>query len=608
MFKLIKRLLDTNIRTKLVAMCIVVIVPVFAAGIYLIINTVNLLQENIVNEAFSDADALKTRLKDTLYTTSAAAERIYLDEDINFLLNNDFADESDYRNYYRNHKTVANYLNAYSQIVDITFYIDKENFLYNTDFRRITNEIRSSYWFDDAMKYSTPRWQVLKSANDGSYYLSYIRQVYANDGSSLGAMVVYVSPEWIEGLMKDEIFNVIFAVQNGMVFYSNMEGYELGKVFISPDFDISKGVNDNMELSDECPLTKNGYTIASCFDYENTGNLFQIYLVKPYALVTGATRELSLGYIWYMTLCFLLSMLIAVLFTAYFVRRIKFLRDQMHKVAIGDFRLDEQINGDDEINELYRDLQIMVKSMQQLINEAYEAKIQSETFKLNQMEAEFKTLASQINPHFLYNTLETIRMKAYVNNDKETADLVKKLGKFMRRCLEVKNSLVTLESELEFTKSYLELQSARFGDKVSYTIENEVDPQYKILPLVIQPIVENAFVHGIESSKSNGVIKIKIGYKKDSVVIEVIDNGQGIPDDKMSELRWKLEENDTSSGKSIGLTNVNKRIKMYHGESYGLTFSSETGKGTRVRITLPKDVDGEDTAVKELAEKESVNN
>ena len=140
----------------------------------------------------------------------------------------------------------------------------------------------------------------------------------------------------------------------------------------------------------------------------------------------------------------------------------------------------------------------MVKSMQQLINEAYEAKIQSETFKLNQMEAEFKTLASQINPHFLYNTLETIRMKAYCNNDKETADLVKKLGKFMRRCLEVKDGMVTLESELEFTKSYLELQSARFGDRVSYSIYCEVDTNYKILPLIIQPIVENAFVHGIE--------------------------------------------------------------------------------------------------------------
>ena len=97
--------------------------------------------------------------------------------------------------------------------------------------------------------------------------------------------------------------------------------------------------------------------------------------------------------------------------------------------------------------------------------------------------AELLALHSQINPHFLYNTLETIRMKAFVNNDKETATLVKKLGKFMRRCLEVKDGMVTLESELEFTKSYLELQSARFGDRVAYSIYCEVDRRYKILRL-----------------------------------------------------------------------------------------------------------------------------
>ncbi|MCD7731290.1 MAG: sensor histidine kinase [Oscillospiraceae bacterium] len=589
MIKLIKKLLNTNIRTKLIAMCMVVIIPVFAAGVYLIINAVGIIQNSIVNEAFGDADSLATRLKDTIYTTSTAAERIYFDEDINFILNNTSYTESDYRIYYREHPTVENYLKAFSQIVDITFYVDKENFLYNADFQRITEEIRKSYWFIDAMDYSAARWQVIKSPNDGNYYLSYVRQVYSDGGESLGVMVVYVSQGWIEELMKDEVFNIVFAVQNGMVFYSNMAEYELGKVFVSPDLELSMGVSETVELTDECPLTDKGYTIASCFDYENTGNLFQIYLVKPYSTVTGVTKDLSFGYIWYMTLCFLLSILITIFFTTYFVRRIEFLRDQMHRVTVGDFNLEGSISGDDEINELYNDLLIMVESMQKLINENYEAKIQSETFKLNQMEAEFKTLASQINPHFLYNTLETIRMKAYVNNDKETADLVKKLGKFMRRCLEVKNSMVTLESELEFTKSYLELQSARFGDRVSYTIENEVDSQYKILPLIIQPIVENAFVHGIESSKGNGVIDIKIKYSGENVIIEVRDNGQGIPDDRMSELRWKLEESDTSSGKSIGLTNVNKRIKMNHGEGYGLTFSSKVGRGTRVRITLPRD-------------------
>lgn len=593
MGKLIHKLLNTNIRTKLIAMFIVVIVPVFAAGVYLIMNTIGVLQESTVKEAYKDVESLKIRLTDTLYTTSAAAEVIYNDEDINYLLNSDMRHD-EYLEYYAAHPMIKNYRNAYSQISDITFYVDmgeeSDGFLYNLSFQRITPQIRSSNWFNEAMSTAAPIWRVLKNPADSKCYLSYIRQIKDNAGEPLGIMVVYVNQDWIETLMDDEVFNVIFAVQNGMVFYSNMPEYDLGNVFTTPDFELDGREIDPVELTGKSALTDKGYTVATNFNYNYTGNFFQIYLVKPYAIVTGTTKEISFGYIFYITSCFLLSFLIAILFTTYFVRRIQFLRDQMHRVTVGDFDLNEQISGEDEINELYNDLQIMVKSMQELMNEAYEAKIQTETFRLNQVEAEFKTLASQINPHFLYNTLETIRMKAYVNNDKETADLVKKLGKFMRRCLEVKNSMVTLESELEFTKSYLELQAARFGDRVSYSIDNEIDGNYPILPLIIQPIVENAFVHGIESSKNNGRIDISIKYSGDNVIIEVEDNGQGIPDDKMSELRWKLEENDTSSGKSIGLTNVNKRIKMFHGENYGLSFKSQIGKGTKVRITLPREV------------------
>lgn len=586
-----KKILNINIRNKLILMFIVVIVPVFGAGVYLIMSMIGILRTNVVNEAFTEAENLKTRLRDTIFTTTGAADRIYVNKNINDFLNAHFSEREQYLEFYANDSTIKEYLSAYSQIEDIVFYVDIDNFVYNSDFRQITSSVRSSYWFTDVMESDVPRWQVIKNPADDNPYLSYLRQIYDKNGDFIGVMVVSVSNDWLEGLMKDEPNNVMFSVQNGMVFYSNINGFELGKVFTVSEVTPKEGLNNACEITSKNVLTNFGYTVMNFFDYEDTGNLFQIYLVKPYFLVSDSTRKLTTMYVWYVVLCFLLSILITYLFSNWFARRINFLRDQMHKVAIGDFNFEAEECGGDEINDLYADLQLMVTSMQQLINEAYEAKILSETFKLNQMEAEFKTLASQINPHFLYNTLETIRMKAYCNNDKETADLVKKLGKFMRRCLEVKNGMVTLESELEFTRSYLELQAARFGERISYNIYCEVDKEYKILPLIIQPIVENAFVHGIESSKSNGRIDIKVCYNSDSVVIDVIDNGQGIPEDKMSELRWKLVENDTSSGKSIGLTNVNKRIKMYHGEKYGLSVSSEVGKGTRIRVSLPRNFD-----------------
>ena len=122
MGKLIKKLLNTNIRTKLIAMFIVVIVPVFAAGVYLIMNTIGILQESTVKEAYKDAENLRIRLTDTLFTTSAAADTIYNDEDINFILNSDMSHDECFE-YYASHPVISNYRNAYSQISDITFYV-----------------------------------------------------------------------------------------------------------------------------------------------------------------------------------------------------------------------------------------------------------------------------------------------------------------------------------------------------------------------------------------------------------------------------------------------------------------------------------------------------
>ncbi len=588
----IQYILNTKMRNKMIFMCIIVIVPVFLAGVYLIFSTSKILQENTVKQAKNDADNLSYRLKDLLYTTKSISDRVYNNEELRYLLNNEFESYKDYQEYFSSHTMISDYLNAYPQFENISFYLDIDGFMYNSVFIKLDDMVKQTYWYKKAVESNKTVWYVVKDPYDDEMYLSLIRSIYNNKNQQVGVMVMSMKSDWIEDLMQDEVYNVIFTLQNGVAFYSDVKDMMLGNVIPLSNTTFLAGTSDTILLGEEEPfLDEKGYVIVSYFDYENSGNLFQIFLIKSRTMFTGATKELTTTYIWYMTACAILSVLIAVLISSLFSRRIQFLKSEMHKVAEGDFKLEEKINGTDEIFDLYSDLQVMVNSMQELIDEAYKSKMQSETFKLNQIEAEFKALASQINPHFLYNTLETIRMKAYCNNDKETADLVKKLGKFMRRCLEIKDGMVTLESELSFTNSYLELQKARFGDRVTYSIYCEVDREYKILPLIIQPLVENAFVHGIEGMKTNGNIDIKVYYKGEMIYIDVNDNGQGISEERLSMLRNKLIINDTSSGKSIGLTNVNKRIKMYHGENYGLTLKSIEGKGTRIRVNLPRYVD-----------------
>ncbi len=579
---------NIKIRNKIIAMCAIVIVPVFVAGIFLLFSIINIQKNNAVNDAYNSADSLKTRLTDMIYTTMNVAERVYANDSVMSFLLADSLTNEEIKNFYANNNTLNEYITAYSQISSIKFYIDKKDFIYNSQFRKANSSIKNSYWYRSAAEGNgRVIWDVVRNPSDNKVYLSLVKGIYDGNNDCIGVMVIAINPEWLDGILKDDYNNAIFSVKDFKVFYSNINGIELGNVLSSASID-SYNPSNFRYFDKNSSILEDSYTIIESFEYESTGNLFQIFLVKPYSEISESTENITKVYLWYMSCCFLLSILSSFLLASLFSRRVQFLKNQMHNVAHGDFSMDYEISGHDEINELNDDLNIMVKSMRKLIDEAYEAKILSETMKLNQMEAEFKALSSQINPHFLYNTLETIRMKAYCNNDKDTADLIKKLGKFMRRCLEVKDSSVTLKSELEFINSYLELQSARFGDRVSYSIYSEVDQNHMILPLIIQPIVENAFVHGIEGCKANGHISIKVLYRDVNIVICVQDNGQGISDENMVILLYKLKKNNTSSGKSIGLTNVNKRIKMYHGEQYGLKISSTEGKGTTIEIVIPR--------------------
>ncbi len=286
----------------------------------------------------------------------------------------------------------------------------------------------------------------------------------------------------------------------------------------------------------------------------------------------------------------LISLLLTGLYAGYYVRRLNEFKDQLHKAAAGDFKIVRDTDSMDEISELYEDLHIMIDSIQKLITAVYEEQVQKEKLNSRQKDVEFKMLASQINPHFLYNTLETIRMKARAIGETEIEELVKMLAKIMRRNIQVGDKLVTLKSELELVEYYLKIQQYRFGDRIQYKINQCCNIEYlKIMPLIIQPVVENAFVHGLETKEGEGSIEI-IVENKDHLVITVTDDGIGISEDKLKEIKENLNDTRKLNRSNIGLSNVNQRIKLLYGDDYGLTVESEEYKGTKVTIEIPEDI------------------
>lgn len=289
-------------------------------------------------------------------------------------------------------------------------------------------------------------------------------------------------------------------------------------------------------------------------------------------------------------LSILISLIIIITFSYRYSNRLTAFQRLMHKTAAGDFENLELIDGHDEISDLYRVLNTMINSIQNLVSTVYEEQVQKERLYSRQKDVEFKMLASQINPHFLYNTLETIRMKARCNGETEIEELVKMLAKIMRRNIQVGDKLVALKSELELVEYYLKIQQYRFGDRIRYNIDVKCDIDYlKIMPLLIQPVVENAFVHGLETKEGEGEIRI-IVERTDRLRIHIIDNGNGMSETKLNEIKESLNDISKLDRDHIGLNNVNQRIKLLYGDEYGIYIKSKVDEGTTVLIEIPEDI------------------
>lgn len=212
--------------------------------------------------------------------------------------------------------------------------------------------------------------------------------------------------------------------------------------------------------------------------------------------------------------------------------------------------------------------------------------------------AEYLALQNQINPHFLYNTLEGIRSEALIEGVDSIANMTEALGVFFRYTISNVDKFVTLEAEINNIENYYKIQEFRFGDKLELNIEFQVEDKEKVLKakvpkLTLQPFFENAIFHGVEKKMGKGILTLKISATSERLIIMVSDNGVGMEEERVRELNQKLRgaslEYMKEDGKKggIALLNVNSRIKLIFGDEYGVYIYSKLGAGTDVEITIP---------------------
>ncbi len=200
--------------------------------------------------------------------------------------------------------------------------------------------------------------------------------------------------------------------------------------------------------------------------------------------------------------------------------------------------------------------------------------------------AELELLQAQINPHFLYNTLDSIAILAESQREEDVVNMVTSLSTFFRNSLNRGEDIISLRAELIQAKSYLEIQQIRYSDILTYSISLPEEIQDVTVPkLILQPLIENALYHGIKNRRGRGVIQITGEKQNDDILLQVRDNGAGMTEEQLQRLQAGVYEEHHSG---LGLKNVHQRIRLYCGEPYGLSFESEPGAGTTVTIRLPK--------------------
>jgi two-component system sensor histidine kinase YesM len=281
------------------------------------------------------------------------------------------------------------------------------------------------------------------------------------------------------------------------------------------------------------------------------------------------------------------------------VAPIRGLKESMRETEKGNWQIISDVERSDEIGGLVHSYNLMVTRLQEMIKKVYEAELTNQRIELERKIAEFQALQLQINPHFMYNTLETINCYAIVKDSGEISEIVEALAFMLRYSVQTNLEEITVANELNHVRNYLIILKHRIGTE--FEIDVVIPPSLlldKMVRLTLQPLVENIFQHAFpDGLESSHYIRIDAAKENNRFIVTVEDNGAGIPADKLAKLQHKLKlgklgEDTTNSGSrkgGIGLLNVHRRIQMVFGEAYGLSIESTLGSGTKIMLIMPSD-------------------
>lgn len=581
------KLFFTNLKIKkkfILAFVISALIPQTILGIILFLNLRAIALENAIKDTRKNVEDVKIKLMDIVQNAVDISNKLYLDKKLLNILSTEYKDVSKIYDDYISYTELSNLMSIYNKNIHaIKIYAFNPTLLDTGEIVKVDDYTENQEWFKEAIEGDGKiLWELVFDNNPfrPQYYFSLIRLIKNSYGERIGVMVIYIKKEKLEEVLSLHLNTLVITDKGIIVAAKDKElvGKKLNFNFSSQDGKLVENVNIDgqrtMAILGTISASESGSSFLKVISFFSKKEIF-----KRVNKITFITFVLIL-------VNSLVSLLLMLLFSKLITDRIAILNKKVNEISHGN--LDAQINilGNDEIGQLTENIKTMAKNIKNLIDQVYLAEVQKQQIIAKQREIQFEMLCSQINPHFLFNTLEAIRMKAFCTGQYEIAQVVYLLSNLLRKSIEMTIDLITLEKEVEIVKEFLEIQKFRFGDKIDYKIEVQDDLlSSKVLPFIIQPLVENSIRHGIEPIIGKGTIEIKVFEKDGTIKIIVTDNGAGMPKEKLEEVLQSLDSKDKSH---VGLKNVFHRLKLFYGEEAKIFINSELGKGTSVEIQIPK--------------------
>ncbi|MDQ0192129.1 sensor histidine kinase [Paenibacillus wynnii] len=586
--KIIELINDLKLSTKLfLSFGCVVFIPVLIVGVFLTSELRQVVLNNALEQISVNVDRVKKRTGEMLNVPYDISYRISNDKRLEEAANHPYESVYDVVQAYWRYPDFREYVRLYKEVSSVRLYIDNPTMLDNWEFLQPDEALKEESWFKTALAHNgLISWNYIKDSRNQQYYLSLIRKIdFLNERTS-GVLVINVNTEMLNSILKQELFETMIVDENNYIIASNRND-RLGKTLRDIHFEQASFSNEQGTYD----VTVDGKKSKMLIDDWNPGsslnNLRIISVFSVDSIVKDANRIIRVA-----VSVIISALIMAVLLIYHFSRLLtgRMLRLSKHitKVASGNLDATLRIDGRDEIGQLARQFNHMVRNISDLMTEVQESNRQKSELELRQNEIKFKMMASQINPHFLFNALESIRMRAHLRGQAEIAQVVRLLGKLMRKNLEIGNGKIELQSELETVRCYLFIQKFRYDDRLTY--ELNIDPKANtvmIPPLIIQPLVENSVIHGLENRIPGGIIRVDVQVEEDHVKIQVTDNGEGMSEDSIAELYRMLENRNDEGNQHIGLKNIHSRLQLTYGPDFGLTIVSKIGFGTQISFVIP---------------------